>query len=113
MPRRNHPRSQRRGQPAGPMFGDVQPRIGDPAREHYEEDYLSDDDVLAAYRMRTRWLFRTSRGMNMWEGPDGSQVRQLVIGIMYEGTPEAVILHASRKEAQRHSGGPETAGDAR
>jgi hypothetical protein len=82
-----------------------------PTRDHYAEDQLTDADVLAAYRQRQRWLFRTSRGMNMWEGPDASQSRMLVIGIMHEGTPEVVILHTSLKSAQRHSTGRMTRGD--
>lgn len=98
--------------PSTPLFGDVQPRIGDPpTRDHYAEDQLTDADVLAAYRQRQRWLSRTSRGMNMWEGPDASQSRKLVIGIMHEGTPEVVILHASLKSAQRHSTNRRTRGD--
>jgi hypothetical protein len=107
MPRRNwrNPRKPSRGRPSQPLFGDVHPRIGDPARDHYAGDQLTDDDVLAAYGQRDRWLFRTSRGMNMWEGPDASRSRRVVIGIMHEGTPEVVILHASLKSSQRHSTG--------
>ena len=113
MPRRNHPRRQGRGRPAVPLFGDVQPRIGDPARDHYDEDHLTDEDVLAAYRTRTKWLFRTTRGMNMWEGSDATGTRQVVIGIVDEGSAEAAILHASLKDAQRHSASGPTTGDAR
>jgi hypothetical protein len=43
--------------------------------------------------------------MNMWEGPDASNSRTVVIGIMYEGTPEVVILHANLKNSQRHTTG--------
>ena len=39
------------------------------------------------------------------EGPDASKSRRVVIGIMHEGTPEVVILHASLKSSQRHSTG--------
>jgi len=70
MPRRNQRGQPARGRPPGPLFGDARPRIGDPARDHYIEDELSDDDVLTAYQQRDRWLFRSTRGMNMWEGPD-------------------------------------------
>jgi len=111
MPRRNQRGQPARGRPPGPLFGDARPRIGDPARDHYIEDELSDDDVLTAYQQRDRWLFRSTRGMNMWEGPDASQLRRVVLGIMHEGTSEAVILHASLKSAQRHSNGPSGAGD--
>lgn len=107
MPRHNQRNSGKpsRGRPSQPLFGDVRPRIGDPSRDHYAEDQLTDDDVLAAYYQRSRWLFRTSRGMNMWEGPDASNSRTVVIGIMYEGTPEVVILHANLKNSQRHTTG--------
>jgi hypothetical protein len=110
MPRRKRQGLPGRGRPSAPLFGSVRPRIGDPARDNYAEDDLSDDDVFAAYRQRDRWLFRTSRGMNMWEGPDASQLRRIVLGIMYEGTPEAVILHASLTTSQRHSTRPGDAG---
>jgi hypothetical protein len=63
---------------------------------------------FTAYQQRDRWLFRTTRGM--WEGPDAGQLRRIVLGIMHEGTPEAVILHASLTSAQRHSIGPSSAG---
>lgn len=111
MPRRNRRGLPGRGRPSAPLFGRVRPRIGDPARDHYIEDELSDEDVYTAYQQRDRWLFRTTRGMNMWEGPDASQLRRIVLGIMHEGTPEAVILHASLTSAQRHSTGPSSAGD--
>jgi hypothetical protein len=111
MPRRIRRGLPGRGRPSAPLFGSIQPRIGDPARDHYAEDDLSDNDVLAAYWQRDRWLFRTTRGMNMWEGPDASQLRRIVLGIMHEGPPEAVILHASLTSSQRHSTGTGRAGE--
>jgi hypothetical protein len=108
MPRRNRaerPRRPGRGRPARPMFGDVLPRIDEAAqalrrgRSHRRRCTrgIPTADFLA---------IPCRAGMNMWEGPDLSGSRRVVIGIMHEGTTEAVIYHANDKKSQRHGKAP-------
>ncbi len=94
------PRRTRRGLRLGPipfvgfLGRESLPRIGDPARKHYQRDRLSDADLLAAYKTRFVELEPGERGMRRFVGLDGSSTRNVEIGVENYGEPSEVILHA-------------------
>lgn len=80
--------------PAG--FGNRRPRVIDPpARDHYQENDWSDDDLWRAYDGRYHFIARSGRGMALYASTDTSG-RDVEIGIDAEYTPDEAIIHFDR-----------------
>lgn len=59
--------------PAG--FGNRRPRVIDPpARDHYDENNWSDDDLWYAYDVRYHFIARSQRGMALYASVDPKAV---------------------------------------
>lgn len=81
-------------QPAG--FGSRRPRVIDPpARDHYQENTWSDEDLWRAYDGRYYFIARSSRGMALYASHD-AKGRDVEIGIDAEYTPDEAIIHFDR-----------------
>lgn len=81
-------------QPAG--FGVRRPRVIDPpARDHFEENNWTDEDLWRAYDGRYRFIGRSKRGMALYASLDTTG-RDVEIGIDAEYTPDAAIIHFDR-----------------
>lgn len=104
MPRRNRRGLARRGPiPFAGFAGRRRPpRIGEPARKHYQRDRLSDAGLLAVYSSAYVELELGERGMRFLIGLDASSTRDVVIGVENYGDRSGVILHAHwRKGAEQ------------
>ena len=81
-------------QPAG--FGGRRPRVIDPpARDHYEENNWTDEDLWRAYDGRYHYIGRSNRGMALYASLDTTD-RNVEIGIDGEYTPDEAIIHFDR-----------------
>jgi hypothetical protein len=81
-------------QPAG--FGSRRPRVIDPpARDHYQENNWSDEDLWRAYDGRYYFIARSKRGMALYASLDTTG-RDVEIGIDAEYTPGEAIIHFDR-----------------
>jgi hypothetical protein len=81
-------------QPAG--FGGLRPRVIDPpARDHYEENKWTDEDLWRAYDGRYHLIGHGKRGMTLWASLDTTG-RDVEIGIDAEYTPDEAVIHFDR-----------------
>ena len=81
-------------QPAG--YGSRRPRVIDPpARDHYEDNDWTDEDLWRAYDGRYHLIGRSTRGMALYASVDTTG-RDVEIGIDAEYTPDEAIIHFDR-----------------
>jgi hypothetical protein len=81
-------------QPAG--FGSRRPRVIDPpARDHYQENNWSDEDLWRAYDGRYYFIAHSKRGMALYASLDTTG-RDVEIGVDAEYTPGEAIIHFDR-----------------
>jgi hypothetical protein len=81
-------------QPAG--YGNRRAKLIDPpARDHYEDNHWTDEDLWRAYDGRYYFMGRSARGMALYASTDTTG-RDVEIGIDAEYTLDEAIVHFDR-----------------